>query len=223
MTLSLTRAAATIALLCSSVAGLQWQGLPPAPRYLATIVIDQLNRRAVMFGGGSGTTGTSDVWTLDLDSKGGYTWESLPTSGPTPGGRVGHTAIYDPIHHWMVVFGGRTFSGFTNEWPYIFVGEAPDRQGTGPDQSSLRQVSSFSPGPVKVRFLVSGMGHVNVRVFDQSGRVVRSLVSGTFSPGSHEVTWDGRNARGRAIPSGAYFFRLETGDMQVSMKFVLLQ
>jgi hypothetical protein len=117
MTVRTMCATAALALLCASAVGLQWQGLPPAPRQLATIVIDQPNRRAVMFGGGSVTEGHSDVWTLSLDSKRGYSWESLATSGPTPGARVGHTAIYDPIHNWMVVFGGRSgMSSLSDVW-----------------------------------------------------------------------------------------------------------
>ena len=52
---------------------------------------------------------------------------------------------------------------------------------------------------------------VTLRVYNLRGQVVASLLeSEERAAGRHEVTWDGRASSGRPVPSGVYFFRLET-------------
>jgi hypothetical protein len=49
-------------------------------------------------------------------------------------------------------------------------------------------------------------------VFDVSGRVVAVLADERFGPGQHPITWDGTDRKGRGLPSGIYFLRLEAED-----------
>ena len=39
----------------------------------------------------------------------------------------------------------------------------------------------------------------------------------------YSVTWDGRDNTGKAVPSGIYLYRLDTGAMQYSRKMLLLK
>jgi hypothetical protein len=43
------------------------------------------------------------------------------------------------------------------------------------------------------------------------------------SPGPHEVSWDGRDAAGRPLPNGIYFYRLVTGEGTRAAKLALLR
>jgi flagellar hook assembly protein FlgD len=45
-------------------------------------------------------------------------------------------------------------------------------------------------------------------VHDVQGRTIRELATVTGTAGAHEMRWDGRNALGREVGSGVYFFRL---------------
>ncbi|UCD05631.1 MAG: hypothetical protein JSV98_11085, partial [candidate division WOR-3 bacterium] len=95
---------------------LSTSGTAPDPREAATCIIDPVNNRMVVFGGYDLTTSArNDVWELDLMT---LTWNQLFPSGPTPVPRYGHTAIYDPVDHRMVVFGGiAPYSpGFNDIW-----------------------------------------------------------------------------------------------------------
>lgn len=54
--------------------------------------------------------------------------------------------------------------------------------------------------------------HVTLRIYDLSGRRVRSLVSGAVQDaGYHACEWDGRDDAGAATAAGLYFGRLEAG------------
>jgi hypothetical protein len=44
-----------------------------------------------------------------------------------------------------------------------------------------------------------------------------------MGPGVHYVSWDGRNSRGREIPSGVYSCRLETGEKVRTAKVMYLK
>jgi hypothetical protein len=64
-------------------------------------------------------------------------------------------------------------------------------------------------------------GTVRLDVYDVRGQRVRSLTSGTYPAGVHQVTWDGLDDSGLAAPSGTYVARL-AGDGQLrSHKMVL--
>jgi flagellar hook assembly protein FlgD len=49
-------------------------------------------------------------------------------------------------------------------------------------------------------------------VFDITGREVRSLASGSFDAGAHEIQWDGTDATGAKVASGLYYYRLTSGE-----------
>lgn len=53
-------------------------------------------------------------------------------------------------------------------------------------------------------------GPIRLDVFDVRGRLVRTLLEGNRTAGALRVDWDGTDGRGRALPSGVYFGRLET-------------
>ncbi|NNE48175.1 MAG: T9SS type A sorting domain-containing protein, partial [Rhodothermales bacterium] len=61
-------------------------------------------------------------------------------------------------------------------------------------------------------------GNVSLAVFDVAGRHVKTLASGVFEAGSHDVTFSADN-----LPSGTYLYRLQTPAGPVSGSLVLLK
>ena len=49
---------------------------------------------------------------------------------------------------------------------------------------------------------------ISLRVYDVTGRLVRTLADGEKKPGLYKVNWDGRDDSGRAVSAGLYFYRL---------------
>ncbi len=68
-----------------------------------------------------------------------------------------------------------------------------------------------------------GGGLMDISVFDVAGRLVTTLYSGHHESGTHSVTWNGRDDRGRDVASGIYFVRLVAEEFQASSKMVLLK
>jgi hypothetical protein len=66
-------------------------------------------------------------------------------------------------------------------------------------------------------------GHVNLSVFDVTGRHVQTLVDDHRDGGRFDVQWDGRGARGERLGSGVYFLRMRAGAFTEAKKIVLLE
>jgi hypothetical protein len=62
---------------------------------------------------------------------------------------------------------------------------------------------------------------VRVLVFDMRGQLVRSLVDGERTAGSHRVVWDGRDSAGQSVPSGLYSARIQMGERTFTRKLML--
>jgi len=85
--------------------------------------------------------------------------------------------------------------------------------------------SSPNPGQAGLRipFRLPGAQHARLGIFDLNGRVVRTLIDGPRPPGAQEAVWDGRDDSGRPLPSGPYFYRLETTSGAQGGRLVLIE
>jgi flagellar hook assembly protein FlgD len=63
--------------------------------------------------------------------------------------------------------------------------------------------------------------HVDLKLYDVAGHLVRSLVSGSRPAGANKVRWNGTDNAGHAVASGTYFARLVV-DGQVEIKSLTL-
>ena len=75
----------------------------------------------------------------------------------------------------------------------------------------------------RVSFSLKEKGHVSLRIYDVSGRIVRNLVDEIRDAGSYETVWDGTNDGGRPTASGIYFCRMEADGYERTLKMVLLR
>jgi hypothetical protein len=66
-------------------------------------------------------------------------------------------------------------------------------------------------------------GEVSLTIYDVSGRVVKTLVSGVQSAGEKSVAWNGRDDTGQAVASGVYFYRLVAPAYTKTHKMVLMK
>jgi len=64
---------------------------------------------------------------------------------------------------------------------------------------------------------------VRIQVFDARGGLVTTLVDGYRDGGYHPVRWDGTDGTGRAVASGVYYARLESGGGILTSKMTLIR
>lgn len=74
-----------------------------------------------------------------------------------------------------------------------------------------------------IKFSIPIQDRVRLKVYNAAGEVVRALVDETKKPGSYSVNWDGRDERGIELPSGVYFYKLETNGFVDTKKAVILR
>ncbi len=68
----------------------------------------------------------------------------------------------------------------------------------------------FNPS-TEISFELTEGGAVALRIFDVSGRLVKTLLEGHRPTGGHTLTWRGDDHNGRAVGSGMYIYRLDSG------------
>jgi len=81
----------------------------------------------------------------------------------------------------------------------------------------------FNPIAV-VRYSAPGPQPVTIRIYDPRGAEVRRLIDNQPpAAGERSVVWDGTDANGHAVASGAYFVRFEHGSRTLSKRIILLK
>ena len=88
-----------------------------------------------------------------------------------------------------------------------------------PDKFSLHQNYPNPFNPVtKIRYDLPNSGKVSLKIYDNIGREVITLISEFKDAGYYTVEFDGSN-----FASGIYYYKLETGNFVATKKMVLLK
>ena len=101
--------------------------------------------------------------------------------------------------------------------PYTAFYSDPDPTGTGPERSdkmpqgfALHQnyPNPFNPATT-ISYEIPAAGHVTIKIYDLTGRLVKVLVNQNLQPGAHSITWDGTDMRGAKVAAGIYIYQIE--------------
>lgn len=116
------------------------------------------------------------------------------------------------------------FSG--NESNPSSPGTLTDVPGTpAPTRFAVYQNSPnpFNPSTLIRYDVPSGGGHAVLRIYDVSGRLVRTLVDGQQTEGQKSASWNGLDDRGVSVASGAYFYRFSASNFEQTRKMLLIK
>ena len=80
----------------------------------------------------------------------------------------------------------------------------------------------FNP-TTTIQYTLPAQTNVQVVIYNVLGQVVNTLVDQRMSAGTHQVTWNGRDAAGNVVASGMYFYALETEAINMTRRMVLLK
>jgi hypothetical protein len=107
---------------------------------------------------------------------------------------------------------------------YVATGVEETASAAGTPRARLFDAAPNPFNPfTSIRFSLSRPARVRLLIFDVSGARVRSLADRPMPAGEHHLTWDGTNDAGRALASGAYFYRFEADGETQAKKLILLR
>ncbi len=136
---------------------------------------------------------------------------------------------YDPVNNGRAWdFDGNTWAPWTET--YFFRATIQTTTSVAeitnviPDKFEVSQnyPNPFNPS-TKFRYALPEGRNVKIIIYDVQGKQVAELVNNFQSPGTYEVTWNGKNDKGEFVSSGVYFYKIEAGNYSLSKKMLLLK
>lgn len=104
------------------------------------------------------------------------------------------------------------------------IGVTGDERAAAPDARDpwRTELLGIRPNPftgtTEVHFSLAAPQAVTVRIFDASGRLVRTLLEGVQPAGEHHLVWDGRTQEGAGASSGVYLCTFHAGGVARAQK-----
>jgi len=143
--------------------------------------------------------------------------------GVWPGG---HYSVAKGINNRGQIIGTGTVAGDNLDHALMWTvdeGTAAVVPG-GDDQTILTGVRpNPSSSQTTLSFALKLEGRVKIAIYDLDGRRLNVLSDHEFAAGPHTLTWNGRDSRGGAMPSGIYIVRLESKSRVESRKVTLIR
>ena len=168
--------------------------------------IDSDNGYAV---GGNPFNGTAGILRT---TNGGSDWVLQPTPTPLP---LHGVSFSDALTGTIVGMHGvilRTTNGGVT-----FVEENETNEIATEYYLSNNFPNPFNP-TTKIRYSVPQSTNVVIKVYDILANEIETLVNEEKQIGTYEITWYAEN-----LPSGVYFYRLQSGDFVETKKMVLMK
>lgn len=113
-----------------------------------------------------------------------------------------------------------------SKWERRIVGVSEDPFESAHEVFAIRLAQSC-PNPFRfsttIMYSLEAPTLLSLAVYDIRGALVRTLVSGEVSAGTHGVMWDGTDSRGNRAGSGVYFYLLSTDGLSEMKRMVLVR
>ncbi len=95
---------------------------------------------------------------------------------------------------------------------------------SGPNLTIMKNViRPLQREKVVIKYKTSLALDVIVQVFDERGRLLKSLVRGPMPVGMHETVWDGKDEAGAVVGAGAYIVYIKTDLVEEKIKVVVIK
>ena len=198
-------------------------GTLPSARYGHSAIYDPTRDRMIVYGGATASAYLNEAWSLA--PGGSPTWAQLAPALTPPLGRHRNCAIYDPNMDRMIVYGGVNASTYFGDlWDLKWAASLAAEPPAPPSHLSLAAAfPNPSAGAISIQFSLPRAGDTSLRIFDVTGREIRTLIEGTMAAGPHSARWDGRTASGVRARAGLYFYELRQGGDRLASRLVLVQ
>lgn len=93
---------------------------------------------------------------------------------------------------------------------------------TSPDLQAYNYPNPFNPSTT-ISFSLPEAGLINLTITDIKGRIVKTVQWTAAAPGMQNYNWDGISSTNAKLPSGIYFYQIESAENSAQGKMLLLK
>ena len=99
-----------------------------------------------------------------------------------------------------------------------------DSKGILPESITLDQnyPNPFNPS-TEITYSLNNDSHVTLTIYNMVGQKVNVLENNIQTAGSHTVQWNGTDLSGRSVSSGVYLYTLESDNVTMTKKMILMR
>lgn len=164
------------------------------------------------------STGLADAWLIKTDSEGNELWTQ--TYGDSGDNRINSVQQTDDGGYILAGYTDSEGAGGKDMWII-----KTDENGTEIENPLIPQITELFqnyPNPfnpvTEIKFTLHEKDDVKLSIFNSKGELVRTLLEGRMSKGSHKVRFDASE-----LNSGLYFYKLSSNNINLTRKMLLLK
>jgi len=212
-----------------------------SPIFDLTAVPDPVVQYYRWFVNDAGLAPRTDPWRVDVSSDGGASWVAIENTtasaaewvevtahlwnyiAPTSQVRfrfiaqdTGTESVVEALVDDFRIWGG-TPTGVAGP------GDGAPSTGSAPRVALGPSAPNPSASGSTIAFALPAAGRAQLAIYSPDGRRVATLIDAALAGGPHQAHWDGRDASGRAVASGVYFYRLDAGGESLSRRMLLVR
>jgi hypothetical protein len=142
------------------------------------------------------------------------------------------------VRSWLETRDGVDVVPQNNSWEkhYYFINSGPSKEGIVKTNEPIQNGSSTNlpttfglnsnrPNPFQthttIQWQIPVNSNVAISIYDATGRIVKTLVNGSYTPGYYNVTWDRSDENHNKVASGIYFFEMRTDKYSARHKMII--
>jgi hypothetical protein len=80
----------------------------------------------------------------------------------------------------------------------------------------------FNPSTI-IRYNIPNSGNLEIKIFDITGSLVKTLFNSFQRAGLDEIEWNGKNEKGELVSSGTYIYQIKLNENILTKKMMLLK
>jgi hypothetical protein len=216
---------------CATITWGSWTPIPGMSdtRYRVPYGTDVDNKEFWIASGQSISVGvTAETWSYNPYTA---TWTNWNAPKPTPMGNVAPFAVTQTAlgDIGLYICGGYANGVGVNAHEVFHTGlfgveEKPGQPVTAGKFGFAPSMKNPVKGYSAISYTTPTSGKVMLKVYDGSGRLIRTLVNRPKEPaGTKTVYWDGKDQNNRSVSEGIYFLRLDAEGKTASQKLVVVK
>ena len=88
--------------------------------------------------------------------------------------------------------------------------------------SPVETSSALFLEPEPINFPLSEAGQVSIKIFDATGKLIKTFAHSRMMQGEHQIAWDRNDEQGNAVSEGVYILRFDAGSYSEIKKITVI-